>query len=495
MHIFKLLLVFFLAVQAVCAESPVKRLVLEREDGSAQAFTPETSPPQPTPARTNWGINLADVRYYSTERPFTDLTKQASTWQWCLSSGGWNNAPQSPTDANGWPTLVAPGTYAAIVLDMHEGLPRTPYEYSPKAGVTVDGAAADGSFNWTRRVLVRVRSGIQSLSLHERGIDTSELFYPPFVERCRKFGCLRFMNWAQVNDSRQVAWANRVTPSYYTQGDREVAYELQLRLAVLCDSDAWINIHHTASDDYVRSLAKLCKAEWPGRRKLYVEHSNEVWNAIFPAYRYCADRSPKTRSPMEYHIARTARIAELFGIEGVEIVSVLGAQSVGSGHLSWVISQTGPLPASIDAIAIAPYFGHSVTANAKKAGPSAILAECESETDTLRAQIDEYKSLCSQYHVQLVAYEGGQHVLATPQEQANELIVSNITEANRDPRMGQLYKRYMALWDDATGKAPFCLFNSVYPPSKFGAWGLQEYEGQRDAVKYRAVMEYMGMAP
>lgn len=478
----------------VTTAEPV-RIVVEDADGSTRAFVPEQAPPpDPIPQRINWGINLADVRYYSTERPFTDLTKQASTWQWCLSSGGWNNAPQGPTDANGWPTAVAPGTYAALVLDMHDGLPRTTYEVTPTAGVTVDGSL-DGSFNWTRRVLVRVRSGIQTLSMHERGVDTSQLFWPPFVERCKKFGCLRFMNWAQVNDSRQVSWANRVTPSYYTQGDREVAYELQLRLAVLCDADAWINVHHTASDDYVRSLARLCKAEWPGRRKLYVEHSNEVWNAIFPAYRYCVERSPKTRSPLEYHITRTARIAAILREEGVDVVSVLGAQSVAAGHLQWVLGQTGQSLDSIDAVAIAPYFGHSVTYGAKVSGKDAILAQCEAEIDTIRTQIDQYKALCAQYQVQLVAYEGGQHVLASPQEQANQAIVNNIIEANRDPRMGECYKRYMKLWDEATNKAPFCLFNSVYPPSKHGCWGLQEYEGQTSAVKYRAVMDYMGISP
>lgn len=497
MHIFKLLLVFFLAVQAVCAESPVKRLVLEREDGSAQAFTPETSPPQPTPARTNWGINLADHRYYSAERPFTNLAMQASTWQWSMSSGGWNNAAPGPVDANGYPVSVPAGVFAGIVLDMHQGLPNAAYQVSPADVLTVDGGVA-GRFikpGDPYRMLVRVRAGLNSLTIKEADSTVTDTFWPPFVDRTKRFGVIRFMNWCQVNDSRQVSWGTRTKPTSYTQGENEVAYELQLQLMEACASDGWLCVHHTADDSYVRSLARLCRGKLPKGSTLYLEHSNEVWNWIFPQARYCADRSPITRSPIEYHITRTARIADIFREEGVEVVSVLGAQAVGSGHFDWVLSKLGPLPPSIDAIAIAPYFGFSVTTAQKSSGVDSILAQCDVEIDQQREFIKQWKILCDRYKLRLIAYEGGQHVVASGLEQNDPRVVQNIIEANRSPRMGTLYKRYMALWDEVTNHEVHCLFNSVYPPSKHGCWGLQEYEGQTSAVKYRAVMDYLGLSP
>lgn len=41
----------------------------------------------------------------------------------------------------------------------------------------------------------------------------------------------------------------------------------------------WINVHHLASDGYVTSMAQMLKAQLRPDLKIYVEHSNEVWNA------------------------------------------------------------------------------------------------------------------------------------------------------------------------------------------------------------------------
>lgn len=488
------LLVAFIVSPLVSGE--VLRIVVEASDGSKTVFVPEAAPVR---KKSNIGINLADVRYYSTERPWTNLARQASTWQWSRTSGGWANATPGPVDANGYPMAVPPGTFAGLVLDMHQGNANGQYSYLP-ASVAVDGATAPGVFSKTRdnqRIIARVTAGIQSLSIHEATADPNEFWYPPFVERCKRFGCLRFMNWASVNDARQVSWETRVTPGWYTQGDREVAYELQLQLMEKCASDGWLCVHHTASDGYVRSLAKLAKQYVPAGHMLYVEHSNEVWNWIFPQARYCADRSPVTGSPLEYHIRRTAEIAKIFREEGVEVVSVLGAQSVAAGHFEWVLSRIGPLPIEIDAIAIAPYFGHSITAEAKASGIDAVLAQCEAEIDKNRADVAQWRALCERFQLRLLAYEGGQHLQPTWQEQSNQAIVDLYIAANRHPRMGALYRKYLAAWDQDTNQALMCLFNSVYPPGKHGSWGLLEYENQPTATapKWTATMEHMGLAP
>jgi hypothetical protein len=48
----------------------------------------------------------------------------------------------------------------------------------------------------------------------------------------------------------------------------------------------WITIHHLADDEYVRNVALLFKAQLRPDVKIYVEHSNEVWNGGFPQGKY-----------------------------------------------------------------------------------------------------------------------------------------------------------------------------------------------------------------
>ena len=54
-------------------------------------------------------------------------------------------------------------------------------------------------------------------------------FLPEFLDFCRPFHCLRFMDWAVTNGSLEVKWGNRKRPSFYTMvgqsGDPEVRGE------------------------------------------------------------------------------------------------------------------------------------------------------------------------------------------------------------------------------------------------------------------------------
>src|SRR5207248_1234328 len=45
--------------------------------------------------------------------------------------------------------------------------------------------------------------------------------------------------------------------------------------------DIWINIRASATDDYVRQLATLLHVRLNPALKIYIEHSNEVWNPLF----------------------------------------------------------------------------------------------------------------------------------------------------------------------------------------------------------------------
>ncbi len=480
--IYRILLLATLLTSNCWAEPPA-RLTLEFPDGTKQAYVPEEA--DVVVDRTNIGINLADHRYYSSERPFNNLALQMSPWQWSTNTR-WGGEPAFPQDANGFPIAFPPGKFAGAVLDFHSGSAMGEYRFSP--GITVDQQSAPGV--WMRngtRMLFRLRSPIAALEVKD-SLAGEGLFYKPFVDRTKQFGTIRTMNWANVNDDRIVRWSNRTTPGWYTQADKEVCLEYQIELAEQCDANLWICIHHTADDDYVRNAAKLIKKEWSGQRRLFVEHSNEVWNWAFPQARYCLERSPITRSPLEYHMKRTAEIARIFREEGVEITAVLGTQSAAADHFAWVVGQV-PLPKDINAIAIAPYFGYSIP---DKSSVDRVLDQCATSIVEVGQQIKQWKSLCDTLGVELTAYEAGQHLAASSSEQANPAIVNVYIEANRHQRMYDLYRAYLRQWNQLTDRSVLCLFNSCYPAGRWGCWGLIEHEGQTKTPKYQAVLDHLG---
>jgi hypothetical protein len=485
------------------------RVILEYADGSQAAYTPEQvlpppPDPPPQPPRTNIGINLPPLRYWTSDVPFVDLGKTRSPWQWCPNVGTWNSLPPFPTDANGWPTSVPASSYAAGVIDLKQGHANGPYRVMFDGdSVTVDGQSANTTGTATidkrsaeQRILMRVKKPTQRLAMLGPNTDGS-LWAQPFVDRCRKFAVLRMMDWAQTNADRQINWDTRVTPSWYTQADREVAIEYQIDCAKAAGSGIWFNIHHRADDAYVRNAAQLFATHWDKTKPLYLEWSNEVWNGQFPVYQYAVARSPKTKSPIEYALTRTAEIARIFRETGVQVIAVVGGQAVNPGHFQYVLNQVGGLSKEIDAIGIAPYFGGFITDSARTNTTTIdpILSDCEHSIAQNEQYITQWVQLANKYGVVLAGYEGGQHLAASYVDQANPTIVNNYIAANRHPRMYDLYRTYLKQWDDLTNKSLMCLFNSVYQPNKAGSWGLMEYEGQplSSAHKYRAVLDHMGV--
>lgn len=490
----------------------IKRMTIEWMDGTTQNLVPEsapvppvpepvtpppvpepiTPPPVPPTPATNIGMNLEAVEYWSGERAFNNLGRMIMP---LLSSkvGSWGGgAAFSTFDANGWPTSFPTGCYAVSLVDLNKGHGNVEYTFSHHNGaVTIDGQTAPGKFVKradTTRVLIRINKPIPSFTFQETTNTSADTWYAPFLNRNRQYACLRFMDWAKTNAQKQVSLGTRVKPNYYTQAG-EVAVDSMIELCNLTGRPIWYNVHHSADDTYVLELAKLFKT---CQTKIYLEHSNEVWNSGFPTYKYCQAKSPKTGSPVEYHIQRTAQIARIFRNAGVPVVSVLGGQAASAGHMDWVIQSTN-LPADIDAFAIAPYFGGTIPTASQLSVP-AILAECDKQISGLvKGWVQEWVTLAGKYKKQLVGYEGGQHVCPVGAEVDNAAIVNAFIAANRDQGMYDLYRKYLSMWDTVTGKSLMIMYNSAQPPTKWGSWGHQEYESQAmaEAPKYRAVADHI----
>lgn len=447
------------------------------------------------------GVNLAYVRYWTSERPFQNLFLTASKPVSLRNGGKWGDGDPLEIDEKGWIRKLPPNHHATYVIDLKPGHPKTTYELTydgpPNALRFADSHGPTVRKNLPeQRLLIEQYAPVSNIVLKEKDAPVTATFAEPFLERCRKFRVLRMMNWGLTCDDREIRWDTRTTPEFCSQSEREVALEYMVELCNLTNSTMWYCVHHRADDAYVRNTARRIKELKKGKEPIYLEHSNEVWNAAFRQFHYCQETSGGDW--LGYHIRRTAEIARIFRKEGVEVISVLGMQSVAVDRDKYIAQQK--FPEDINATAIAPYFGGDVArkpeshASVKAGGVDGILEACAKSIEGLRTEIRGHRELADRLGgLQVVAYEGGQHLAPLGRALDDPAIVNLFIAANQHPDMYQLYKDYLRLWDEETDSSLMCLFESVSGSDKWGCWGLQEYEGQDPARahKYRAVLDYV----
>jgi hypothetical protein len=104
--------------------------------------------------------------------------------------------------------------------------------------------------------------------------------------------------------------------------------------------------------------------------------------------------------------------------------------------------------------------------------------------------------VASEYGVDLIAYEGGQHLAARPGVWDNSAINQLFDYANRDKRMGRHYHSLLAAWRNCGGRL-FVHFNNCRRYDKFGRVGALEYLEQRrsDAPKFDAIQTFITENP
>ena len=95
------------------------------------------------------------------------------------------------------------------------------------------------------------------------------------------------------------------------------------------------------------------------------------------------------------------------------------------------------------------------------------------------SNVRKYQAFCEELDLEIAAYESGQHILFDGKASNGLHALGN--EVNRDPRMGDLYRTYLAFWNFITDNALFMHFNDVGEFNKFGSWGAIENYGQTSA--------------
>ncbi|MFA6545175.1 MAG: hypothetical protein WCS99_12225 [Limisphaerales bacterium] len=485
-------------------------------------------------AQPRLGMNLAGPADWSTELAFVDVFHQSRVWISQKTGAGWGRGPELALDEFGWVTKLEPGCFAESMLCTISG------GHYPSGIYTVfyDG---EGRLDFPRnarvkeagpgRILIDVDSSKSGFSVqlketnpqnHVRNIRVimpggeatcaKDPFQAEFLKRWRGFACYRFMDWMHINGSQIKTWADRPTLRHATFSKRGVALELMIELCNRQRVAPWFCMPHLADDDFVRRFAEMVRERLDPSLKIYIEYSNEVWNGQFVQNRYACEQGVKLglgpkEKPWEAGWRFTAvRSMEIFKIwEDVfgghdRFVRVLPTQA-GVGSVSEGILGYRDAARHADALAGAPYMGYSIgrgktadlVAQMQNWSVAQMLDHFEQTafTDSLTRMAKD-KAIADKYGLKLIAYEGGQHMVAFLQDQQMERTISATMHAcNRHPRMGEIYRRYYDEWARLGGDT-FAVFSSTGEYGKHGAWGLAEFSDSKpaDYPKLAATLEW-----
>lgn len=384
------------------------------------------------------------------------------------------------------------------------------------------------------------------------------IFNPDYLLFLRNFKTIRMMNLMEAslkdlcNDpdncpAEAGTWENRATldDAFWGGNDGETLpedhkgapIEVVIALANTLNRDIWINIPHVATDDYVRQLASTLFNDLDSSIKVYIEYSNEVWNSGFAAHEYMTakglasddnlgevpeeyantNRDSQYFARLRYHSLRSVEIFDLFseefGNDTTRIIHVLGS-FVGDKVLTREMLKSIPA-GKADAIAIAPYFFGCPSRNICPDAPKTLLEattvddvfdvidqpssvdvkSLESTIQSISNHLDEIAA----YNLQLVTYEGGQHLVTgvfgnAINESEKPRLRQLFNAANRDPRMVDHYLQLLNAWKDLSneGTTLFSLYTMPQSYYRFGNFGLKEHlkKPRSESPKFDGVMTF-----
>jgi hypothetical protein len=371
---------------------------------------------------------------------------------------------------------------------------------------------------------------IRIIPVEQESLADSQLFSDHFLRQIQPYQVLRFMDWMRTNNSTLSVWGSRALPSdarYST--DKGVPIEIMIELANTTGKSPWFNIPHQASDDFIQKFALLTKESLASNLTVYVEYSNEIWNSLFQQGSFVEQRGQQQwpasaesgfTKRINYYGKRSAEICRIwkdtFAQDPSRVVCVIASQAANS----WTADEAlrcplwvdGPCVAhGVSALAIAPYFGDYLGQEQSAAEISAWSGSLQTRLTRLFNElqkgsevssgpssgalgqsfqwISDNLSVANTHSVELVTYEGGQHLVGVGTAQNDSGLSELFTTANRDRRMYELYQTYLAGWK-ARGGGLFMHFSDIGSYSKFGSWGALETPGQSSSPKYDALREY-----
>ncbi len=331
--------------------------------------------------------------------------------------------------------------------------------------------------------------------------STAQIFNPNFLTEVKKLKVVRYMDWGHTNGSTQKDWSDRPTldQAFWTEKGKGVPIEVMVALSNQASVDPWFNVPHMATDDYVRNFAQYVKNNIDPSRKIYIEYTNEGWNPSFPQTQWIMTQAGSTqRQPyLEWYTKRSVEVIDIwkqtFGTDSNRIIGVVVPQaaSVNTGRIIINYLKSTNTISKVDGIGIAPYFGYyighpmfggqlenmtvddifdeinqggALKINGAPYRPNGALQQTFGWMDAYAKLIKETNDTVKDSKLQLLASEGGQHLDPFGPITSNTKILNLFAAVNRDPRMGEVYQKYLAKWNEIGG-GTFMHFGLTNEPS------------------------------
>jgi len=513
------------------------------------------------------GIGLSGLSYWSTQWPFVDVHVSSSHWvpNWHPQMQPrevqyrWSNGPAPVVDSDGWPVsledgarigklmlrdvvLHAPAGLYTVLFDGHGTLEfgmdaevvqkdagRYTVRFTPTANIpcvdALEFAYCGENGFWLEVTGVDAADPIRNIRVVMPGFADSAAampFHPLFLKRLDRFSTLRFMDWAGTNHATEVQWSDRPRPGQELSSGGNiyrVPLEYQIQLANIVGAAPWFNVPHTANDAYIQAMAELIRDTLRPDVRVFVEHSNEVWNPGFPQGRFANARGVELGlsddpriAGYRWHAERTIRIADIFRDvfgeadgEGEaalprsgRVKVVLGTWSGICGghcgevaipeHLGWQDAWR-----KIDALGITGYWncglgGEGTFVHDRTLSVDDMFEQCESGKAGYVDYLNALDAARGDFDVPFVVYEGGPGIMESRAIHGGgfDLALTNkFMAVHRDARMAAMYRDYMDIMAQTLGfglggeSMPFMQFGSVGRPSQYGSWNVLEFQDQR----------------
>lgn len=506
----------------------------------------------PDSCKLEFGTNLAGLADYGTEIPFVDLMRTSRTW-YTKSIGDPNDPFNSgfadkliyrddgyPTHipqevegsqypqrlvtiwaiTDGWPageyTILWEGEGEFGFFGGHKDLVQT-----DEHRITFDfPKQKDGVFELTIKRSEK-DNPIRNIRVLMPGTENtykSQPFYDLWLKKLEPFKTVRFMDWGQTNnwgqtesgniaDDRLVDWDGRSQMDHYTWAySKGVPYEMMVALMNQQNIDGWVCVPHTASEDYIRKMARYFRDHLEPGRHLTVEYSNEIWNWIFGQTLWTNKYGVEATEDIwpEGTVRFIQRMLDYWTDEYKgqldRTTRVVGVQTGWTDVAERVIRNVDP--ESFDAVAPTYYFSFNEDGDAAldNLGAGATVDDIAQHIRQNMNQgllfIDEVQSIASSLGKSLAFYEGGQHFTPHPfgVEPSYAQALVNI---QRDTAIYNLYQEWFdALRSIHKGDEPWLMMNFSFVSARnarYGSWGILESMDQDidkiPAPKYRAILE------
>ena len=344
---------------------------------------------------------------------------------------------------------------------------------------------------------------------HERII-----FNPDYLNFMKDFKVIRFMNMSGITRNDLSSWNKRPTVSQATWGGKEgvrgIPLEIMVELANQIGADPWFNLPHKANDHFVINYARYVKKHLNPSLKPYIEYTNEAWNGIFSQHHYMVNMGQKLKLDKNKYTAGSKffskRSVEIFKIwENVygankNIVRVMGAFTTNK-RLSETLLSYKDAYKYTDALAIAPYFYINQKETHRIRSVDSVFRKLTSVKNpysipNILKFVKSQSKIAKKYKVSLIAYEGGQHLVAYKTHTVREGPNRYLIYANKDKRMAELYYDFLQGWKNNGGEL-FVAFSAPRLYTWIGSWGIKEYITQpaKEAPKYQALLAFNKNSP